>query len=323
MKNIITGLMIFTLAFAGGCKKDNSQKGYVINVYTRSDSCGAAETWAKYLGHKQEDLKGTGISSDPGIAEAVRNDINAIGYNNINYAYDSITRKPLAGLEIAPIDLNGDHKITSDEDFYNTRDELQEAIIKGKYPSPPARDLYFVTNGNPQKKVVRDFIRWVLTDGQKYVDEAGYVKFSDEKLKKQLDKFGALEGSVGIGKETIIISGAWALYPLAVKWGEEYEKINRNVTFEISGGGAGKGMTDALSGMVDIGLVSRELQQAEIDKGAFGIAVTKDAVVPVVNADNPLIKEIKVIGIKKEAFEKIWMTGDGLSWKDIIAGDEK
>lgn len=321
MKNIMIILMIFTLALTGGCKRDNSQAGSTISVYTRSDSCGAAETWAKYLGHKQEDLKGTGISSDPGIAEAVRNDINGIGYNNINYAYDSATRKPLMGLVIAPIDLNNDGKITPDEDFYNSRDELQEAIIEGKYPSPPARDLYFVTKGNPQRKAVRDFIHWVLTEGQQYVDEAGYVKFSDEKLKEQLGKLGTAEGTAGAGKETITMSGAWALYPLAVKWGEEYAKINRNIAFETSGGGAGKGMTDALSGMVDIGLVSRELQQAEIDKGAFGIAVTKDAVVPVVNADNPMIKEIKAKGVKKEAFEKIWMTGDGLSWKDIIAGD--
>jgi len=35
-----------------------------IHVYTRSDSCGAAEVWAKYLGNKkQEDLLGIGISA--------------------------------------------------------------------------------------------------------------------------------------------------------------------------------------------------------------------------------------------------------------------
>jgi phosphate transport system substrate-binding protein len=162
-----------------------------MNIYTRSDSCGAAETWAKYLGHKQEDLKGTGISSDPSIAEAVRNDLNGIGYNNVNYAYDGGTRKPLAGLVIVPIDLNGDGSISADEDFYGSRDALQKAIIEGKYPSPPARNLYFVTKGNPQRQAVKDFIKWTLTDGQKYVDEAGYVKLSDETLKEQVNK---LEG---------------------------------------------------------------------------------------------------------------------------------
>ena len=57
----------------------------------------------------------------------------------------------------------------------------------------------------------------------------------------------------------ISISGAFALYPLAVQWGEEYKKINPHVTLDIQGGGAGKGMTDVLSGTVDIGMVSRTI----------------------------------------------------------------
>ncbi len=40
-----------------------------LNVYTRSDAGGAAETWAAFLGKKQEDLKGTGVFGDPGVAE--------------------------------------------------------------------------------------------------------------------------------------------------------------------------------------------------------------------------------------------------------------
>ena len=35
------------------------------SVFTRSDACGAAETWALYLGKKQEDLLGTAVFGDP------------------------------------------------------------------------------------------------------------------------------------------------------------------------------------------------------------------------------------------------------------------
>ena len=42
-------------------------------------------------------------------------------------------------------------------------------------------------------------------------------------------------------KGTITISGAFALYPLAVKWGEEFKKLHPGVNFDIQGGGAGKG----------------------------------------------------------------------------------
>jgi phosphate transport system substrate-binding protein len=157
-----------------------------IRVYTRSDACGAAETWAKYLGKKQDDLLGVGVYGDPGVAEAIRSDALGIGFNNINYAYDPTTRKPVAGIRVLPIDLNGDGRIDANEDFYGSRDEIVQAIAAGVYPSPPARDLYFVSRGKPQKKVVVEFITWALTEGQRYVAETGYVNLSEEKLEEGL-----------------------------------------------------------------------------------------------------------------------------------------
>jgi phosphate transport system substrate-binding protein len=160
-----------------------------INVYTRSDACGAAETWAKYLGKKQEDLNGIGVNGDPGMADALKNDKLGIGYNNVNYAYDSRTKNKYPGVEVVPIDINENGLIDQDENFYNNIDDLTNAIANGKYPSPPARDLYFVAKGNPDSKIVREFLKWILTDGQKYVSEAGYVSLPAEKIKSELAKF--------------------------------------------------------------------------------------------------------------------------------------
>jgi phosphate transport system substrate-binding protein len=159
-----------------------------IHVYTRSDACGAAEIWAKYYGKKQEDIVGSGVYGDPGLAVAVKRDKLGIGFNNIGYAYDFITRKQVPGIVVIPLDLNNNGKIDPDENFYNTIDELVDAIAKGKYPSPPARELYFVTKNKPQNKVLIEFIRWTLTEGQKYVREAGYVNLSTEKLKLEAGK---------------------------------------------------------------------------------------------------------------------------------------
>jgi len=159
-----------------------------IHVYTRSDACGAAKTWAKFLGGNQEDLLGIGVYGDPGLAEAVRQDLMGIGYNNINYVYDASTKVQVSGIEVLPIDLNGNGSIDQDEDFYHSRDEIVEAIATGKYPSPPARDLYFVSHGMPSRKVVREFIKWVLTDGQRYVPESGYIKLMEEVLQEGLRK---------------------------------------------------------------------------------------------------------------------------------------
>jgi phosphate transport system substrate-binding protein len=154
-----------------------------VHVYTRSDACGAAEMWAKYFGKKQEDLLGVGVFGDPGLAQAVKKDPLGIGFNNIGYAYDATTKKQVKGLRVLPLDLNNNGKIDPDENFYESMNELIAAISSGKYPSPPSRDLYFVTKGNPKNnKVLTEFIRWVLTDGQKFVHEAGYIALTKEKI---------------------------------------------------------------------------------------------------------------------------------------------
>lgn len=163
----------------------NSNATAVV-VYTRSDACGAAETWAKWLGKKQEDLKGTAVFGDPGVAQAVQKDVNGIGLNNIGYAYDAKTKKPNPGLLVAPIDVNGNGKIDPDENFYDTKDKLTQAIADGKYPSPPARDLYLVAHGQPKNPVVVAFLKYVLTDGQKAAAPQGYIAIGKEKLDKQL-----------------------------------------------------------------------------------------------------------------------------------------
>lgn len=159
-----------------------------IRVYTRSDACGAADIWAKYFGKKQEDLLGVGVFGDPGLATAVIKDPYSIGFNNIGYVYDFKTKKQFPGIKVLPIDLNNNGKIDADENFYNTLDDIVNAIASGKYPSPPARDLYFVTSGKPQKKVVIEFIKWILKDGQKYVNATGYIKLSDDKIANELKK---------------------------------------------------------------------------------------------------------------------------------------
>lgn len=159
-----------------------------LNAYTRSDACGAAEMWGKFLGSNQESLKGVGVFGDPGIADAVKNDKYALGYNNVNYAFDMNTRKPYTGVAVVPIDLNNDGVITDDERFYDSLDDIMEAIASDKYPSPPARDLYFVSKGKPTNIAVLAFLEWIVTDGQKFVHNAGYVNLTEEKVKSELQK---------------------------------------------------------------------------------------------------------------------------------------
>lgn len=165
---------------------NNNNTGVV--VYTRSDACGAAETWAKWLGSKQENLKGVAVYGDPAVAQAVQRDVNGIGFNNIGYAFDSKTGKPNPGIIVAPIDVNNNGKIDPDEKFYSSQKDIAKAITLGKYPSPPARNLYLVAHGIPKDPVVKAFLKYILTRGQAAAAPQGYISINKSIIADELKK---------------------------------------------------------------------------------------------------------------------------------------
>ncbi len=176
-----------------------------LHAYTRSDACGAAETWALWLGAKQEDLTGTAVYGDPGVASAVQSDIYGIGMNNIGYAYDNDTHQLNEGIVVLPVDSDNDGTISDSEKFYDTKDVLVKAIGEDKYPSPPARDLYLVAKGVPTDTVLVAFLEYVLTQGQKYNVPAGYIEMSTEKVQFGLKRLGiAAADSVAVSDVTAV-----------------------------------------------------------------------------------------------------------------------
>ncbi len=157
-----------------------------IHVFTRSDACGAADTWSEYLGGKQEDLLGIGVYGDPGVLDAVIKDRLGIGYNNLNYAYDFDSGEPVQGALVVPLDIDGNGAVSSTE-IFDMKEQAINAVVSGFYPSPPARDLNMVTYGKPTGLVL-EFLTWILSEGQQFVSEAGYIPLTPEKLTSELEK---------------------------------------------------------------------------------------------------------------------------------------
>ena len=117
---------------------------------------------------------------------------------------------------------------------------------------------------------------------------------------------------------TLSISGAFALYPMMTVWAEEFTKLHPDVQFDVQGGGAGKGMTDTIAGAVDIGMISRSIKEEETAQGIFWVSVTKDAVFPIINAENPVAAQILEKGISQEVFAKIYITGEITTWGEVV-----
>lgn len=117
------------------------------------------------------------------------------------------------------------------------------------------------------------------------------------------------------------MSGAWAIYPLAQKWGETFQKLHPDVKLNISAGGAGKGMADVLSGAVDIGMVSREIDPSERARGAKPTMVAKDGVFAIISSKNPVRAKILRTGISRQKLAEMFISQKVNNWKQLGGPD--
>lgn len=161
-----------------------------ITVLGRSDASGAAKVWANYLGKytqsEIQDCADANYNGDMNLANGVKQQKNAIGFNNLNYTYNMEDGSFAPGIRPVPLDLNGNNKLDPKEDFYQIRKALVKNVSRGVYPSPPARKEYLVAKGD-FSKTAKKFVNWILTDGQQYVSQNGYVILSSEMLKQELN----------------------------------------------------------------------------------------------------------------------------------------
>jgi phosphate transport system substrate-binding protein len=158
-----------------------------IHVYTRSDACGAGEMWAKFSGGKvQDDIKGIGVNGEPALVDTVIKDPLGIGYSNLNSVFDLTNGSVVPGALVSPVDVNKNGQADADETFKTTNDAVN-AVAAEKYPSPPARFENLATKGKPTGLTLA-FIEWILTDGQQFLTQAGYVPLTPEKQAESLAK---------------------------------------------------------------------------------------------------------------------------------------
>ncbi len=120
----------------------------------------------------------------------------------------------------------------------------------------------------------------------------------------------ALEGQISI-------SASFALYPLILKMADEFQKIHPGLRFDISAAGAAKSVSDTLNGLADLGGISREVHPQEKERGLWAAPIARDAVLAVVNEDNPYLHELMQVGAGKEVLVRLWIREDVRTWGDL------
>ena len=77
------------------------------------------------------------------------------------------------GIAVVPVDLDNNGKADKKELFYKDIFEVQRAAYLGKYPSVLCQGVFLVTLGSPSKPGIKEFLEWVLTQGQPIAEKEG------------------------------------------------------------------------------------------------------------------------------------------------------
>lgn len=187
-KDLINQLYFYDI-FADKEKQREIKSAYTI--YTRLQKAGAPVTFAKYFGHEHKEIVGKAIAgSDEHLLKAVLRDSTAVSYLPLTLAYDHSSQKPVNGLSILPVDLNGNGKVNDEEKFYsdlNTVIQQLEGRQNKEINNIPIEYIHLSVdraNGSPE---AISFLRWVLHNGQDSLHEFGYLK--PEANRFEADKF--------------------------------------------------------------------------------------------------------------------------------------
>jgi phosphate transport system substrate-binding protein len=170
--------------------------GDPIHVFIRSDKSGATDVLGKFLWLEPKEFRGTGVTGDSNMIQAVKKDPLAIGYANFIFTFNPNIQQFYPGFHVMPLDLNQDGKIEGKENFYDSVPLLQRAMWSGRYPSVLVRQLSIVSKGFPKTRQEVEFLKYVLSAGQNLVAKGGYIELHSSEIQcrlKALESTGVRE----------------------------------------------------------------------------------------------------------------------------------
>lgn len=255
-----------------------------INVISREDGSGTRGAFIELFKIEEKNEAGEKVDLTTDEAEitnstavmmtSVAGDKSSVGYISLGSLNDTVKALNIDGAE-ANVDniKSGDYKVS--------------------------RPFNIVTTGN-ESELASDYIKFILSEqGQKVVEENGYISKENN---------GSYEASGLSGK--LVVAGSSSVTPVMEKLKEAYSALNPDVTIEVQQSDSTTGVTNALDGICDIGMASRELKDSEIEKGALGTVIALDGIAVIVNNENPTEE------LSSEQIKDIY-TGNVTDWSEL------
>ena len=295
---VLMGAMVFSMAGCGsnggnseggssdsGSGSDASATSGTISVLSREEGSGTRGAFVELFGVEEENADGEKVDNTTVDAQVtnstavmmttVAGDPQAIGYISLGSLDDSVKALKVDGADATAENVkNGTYKVS--------------------------RPFNIVTNDD-LSDVAQDFIDYILSsDGQAIVEKENYIAVDD-----------AAEAYAGSSPEgNVVVAGSSSVTPVMEKLKEGYEAVNPNASIEIQQSDSTTGVEQAISGVCDIGMASRELKDSETSEGITGTQIAIDGIAVIVNNENSMTD------ITSDQVKQIY-TGEVTNWEDL------
>jgi glycine cleavage system H lipoate-binding protein/ABC-type phosphate transport system substrate-binding protein len=165
-----------------GNNQSQPVKFYLIdNESLKSDIAG-------FLNTNQTMIEGIKVKNGKELVKEVQKDPYAIGFCKLIDIVDFNNQLIFENIGLLPIDRNGNGEIDYSEKIYTNLNEFTRGIWIGKYPRTLFNNIYSVANAQPVNQNELAFLKWVLTDGQGFINPNGYIDLTVSERQAKIDK---------------------------------------------------------------------------------------------------------------------------------------
>ena len=253
-----------------------------ITVISREDGSGTRGAFIELFGVEEKDENGDKVdhttvdaeisNSTEVMIQSVAGNASAIGYISLGSLDETVKALKIDGA-----------------------DATVENIKSGSYKV--SRPFNVAVKSDSQNELAQDFLAYIMSqEGQTVVSENGYI--GD-------DSAEPYAGGKPSGK--ISVAGSSSVAPLMEKLAEAYQALNTGAEIELQSSDSTTGMQNAIDGVCDLGMASRELKQEELDAGLTNTVIATDGIAVIVNNNSP------VDGLTSEQVKAIYI-GETTDW---------
>ncbi len=274
----LIGLIAAVVRF--GCEPGDL---FEIAVISREDGSGTRSAFVELTGIEETAPNGEKIDQTT-VEAIVANNTNvvmttvagnrcAVGYISLGSLNETVKPLKIDGVEISVESIHSDEYKLARPFTVAYRGELSETA--------------------------RDFLDFVLSDaGQAGVASAKYVPVSSGDYRTDGGRSGK-----------IVIGGSSSVAPVMEKLKEAYRALNPGVEIEVQPSDSTTGALNAIEGIVDLAMASRELKGSERE-ALTPVVIARDGIAVIVHRDNP-IESITLAQLRAV------FTGELLSWNEF------